>query len=186
MPYNYSLVVVAPSKMIKLTAPDEMRHNQWLTALQYLVESNKKVTTEAWPDILAARLAYLTQPMEELFDEQMDVHSRAGTPVIGEKPLPPSPPPERTSVPASMVPPPVPRFPHHIRDQSAGLSTMPDSDYSDRGSKAGSSIKSQRAEPYTPQMESKEKMPAKLEFEQSQAMDQPAMDHMEALLSRLS
>ncbi|KPI34889.1 uncharacterized protein AB675_2275 [Cyphellophora attinorum] len=167
MPYDYSIVVVAPSKVIKVTAPDEARHNAWLTALQYLVDATKKVTPESWPDVLAARLALLTQPTEALFGKESEIPSRAGTPFIADKPLPPSPPPETSDQPPSMVPPSIPRLPFHARDNSNALSSMPDSadSLSDAGSKAASSARSQRVEPYTPPLsgDTKEKGPAKYE-----------------------
>lgn len=185
MPFDYSIVVVAPSKVIKVTAPDELRHSQWLTALQYLVDSHKHVDLEAWPEVLAARLAYLTQPIEAVFGKDSVLPSRAATPYITDKPLPPSPPNER-SVPTSMLPPSIPRLPYqHTRDKSTGLSTMPDSDdVSDYGSKAASSLKSQKVEPYTPPLpEPKDKMTAKHVHGH---INETAVDHMDALVSRLS
>lgn len=179
MPYHYSIVVVAPSKVIKVTAPDELRHSQWLTALQYLVDSTKKVTEESWPDVLAARLAFLTQPMDASFDEQRDeIPTRAGTPFIADKPLP-EPPEERSTI-TSMVPPPVPRYTQHARetsDESGPFS--PISEYS----KETRSIKSHRNEQYT-LTEPKGKEPVAAEPDGVQ--DDLAVDQMEAILSRLN
>lgn len=149
-------MVVAPSKVLKVTAPDESRHNMWLTALQFLVDATKKVDDNGWPDVLAARLALLTSPLDDLFNTSKPLPTpidETRTNLVTNKPLPPSP-PRSATVSAAMRPPSVPRFPHHAREVSAGLSTTAESEAmapSENGSKvAASSVRSQRAEPYTP------------------------------------
>jgi hypothetical protein len=166
-PFDYSIVVVAPSKTIKMTAPDENRHNMWLTALQYLVDSTRKVDDASWPDVLAARLALLTHQISPMFDEPLAA-ARPSTATdrrvqsATDKPLPPSP-RDADVVSPIMRAPSVPRFSIHAREDSGGHSTTADSEalghLSDRGSKAASSIRSQKAEPYTPSDEQQQSNP---------------------------
>lgn len=155
-PFDFSIVVVAPSKVLKITAPDESRHNMWLTALQYLVDATKKVDDKGWPDVLAARLALLTQPLDDMFNTSKPLPRPIDEPradLTINKPLPPSPPRSATAS-TAMRPPSVPRFPQHAREVSGGLSTTAESEAmapSEAGSrKAASSVRSQRVEPYSP------------------------------------
>ncbi|ETN41259.1 uncharacterized protein HMPREF1541_03194 [Cyphellophora europaea CBS 101466] len=161
-PYDYSIVVVAPSKVLKITAPDDTRHNMWLTALQYLVDATKKVNNDTWPDVLATRLALLTQPVEDLFAtdkplptprSRQEDHPDARASVATDKPLPPSPPRIATAS-TAMKPPSVPRFVQHGREQSAGLSTTAETEAFGRTSESSkgvaASVRSQQAEPFTP------------------------------------
>jgi hypothetical protein len=198
-PFDFSIVVVAPSKVLKVTAPDESRHNMWLTALQYLVDSTKKVDDKAWPDVLAARLALLTSQVEDMFKElptpQEDQDQEQETEVrIYDKPLPPSPP--TSEGPAIMRAPSVPRFPppQHGRQVSTGLSTTADSDAfapsgpgSIKSQRAEAlSIRSQQAEPYTP---SDEKRPSESRHGGIRKKEDDAdtdVDQMDALLDRMS
>lgn len=170
-PFDFSIVVVAPSKVLKVTAPDESRHNMWLTSLQYLVDSTKKVDARAWPDVLAARLALLTSPIGDMFTSKpLPTPADEEPSSVLDKPLPPSPP--RTI----MRPPSVPRFPEHARHISAGLSTTAESGLapSEAGSKVVS-VRSQQVEPCTPVDDTR----------QRDDDTETGVDQMDALLDRL-
>jgi hypothetical protein len=125
--YDRSIVIVAPQKVVKVTAPDETRHALWLSALRYLVDSTRKVTADAWPELLAARLASLDTSQYNLASQRTRLESRVTASgsatasgaipsishqpgVQGDKPLPPSPPRMLQTASSAMTPPAVPRF----------------------------------------------------------------------------
>ena len=59
IPFKRSIVIVAPSRIVKITAPDEERHRLWLTALRYIAESTVKLDEETWATELRARFELL-------------------------------------------------------------------------------------------------------------------------------
>lgn len=201
-PFDYSIVIVAPSKVLKITAPDETRHNMWLTALQYLVDSTRKVDDASWPDVLAARLALLTQPMGALFDKPLPSPTAFEAPrepatSSMDKPLPPSP-RDKAVISPIMRAPSVPRFSAHARDDSAAHSSAANSDafgpVSEAPSKQESSFRSQNAEPYTPsddQQGSTKHAPSGAQARQQphhqhdRSLSDPATEQMDAILDRL-
>jgi Meiotic cell cortex C-terminal pleckstrin homology len=204
MPHDRSIVVVAPQKVLKITAPDSIRHSLWLTGLQYLVDSTKKVNNADWPDVLAARLASLNPLLDANNERPVPVKLPVTVPsrdtalkspfFVTEKPLPPSPPRlETASTMMIMTPPVVPRFSHHAQQPSEGVSSsVAESEgFVAEGaatSKRSESFKSKHVEPYTP---SDQKHTPNTHTEEDPApaddpSDELAVDQMEMLVDRLA
>jgi hypothetical protein len=150
IPFKRSIVIVAPQRIVKLTAPDELRHRMWLTALRYISNSTVKMDEEKWATELRARFEALSAS-ELSFPPDLDALGAGGiledfdgshekrqkhvsSNFFEEKPLPPSPPRStyqhsRTgteSTPA-ITPPAVPRW-KHGKQRSEGVSTIADTD----------------------------------------------------------
>ena len=196
MPHDSSIVIVAPQKVLKITAPDETRHALWLTALQYIVDSTKKVNANAWPDVLAARLMSLNPLLGGRKTGAASVpppNTRLGVSLFADKPLPPSPPRLATAS-TVMTPPAVPRFSHHAQKESEGAMTTAESEGSMPGpapsSKRSHSFKSENVELYTSSSERQApQSPEKSQHQRPQTAEEPAddleVDTMDMLVARI-
>jgi hypothetical protein len=125
IPFKRSIVIVAPERIVKVTAPDEERHRMWLTALRYIAESTVKLDEDRWAAELRARFEVLSAT-DLSFPSEYEARAaggllppptnlttaRAVSPnLFEEKPLPPSPP--RSTISRSthaITPPAVPRW----------------------------------------------------------------------------
>ena len=140
IPFKRSIVIVAPSRIVKITAPDEERHRLWLTALRYIAESTVKLDEERWAAELRARFEILNAgdlSFPDIYPRAAganlpppDRQSEQASPgFFEEKPLPPSPPrstlSRSTNTPA-ITPPAVPRWMKHGKQRSEGISTTAD------------------------------------------------------------
>ena len=194
LPHDQSIVIVSPQKVLKITAPDETRHVLWLTALQFLVDSIKKVDDSNWPDVLAARLA----SMNSLIDTSIERRRVSTAPSrdnvqhvshVTDKPLPPTPPvlATRSTV---MTPPSVPSFSRHARQPSEGASSNTESQISVQSaavSRVSSSFKSENLEPHSrPAIEPE---PADADEQHHTSAEVPfnelGVDQIESLVDRL-
>lgn len=149
IPFKRSIVIVAPQRIVKLTAPDELRHRMWLTALRYIANSTVQMDEEKWASELRARFEALSAselsfPPDDIlgaggliddFDRTKTGRTQIPSNFFEEKPLPPSPPrstvqrsrSETESTPA-ITPPAVPRW-QHGKQRSEGVSTVEESDF---------------------------------------------------------
>lgn len=140
IPFKRAIVIVAPQRVVKLTAPDEERHRMWLTALRYIADSTVKLDEEQWAAELRARFEVLG--VGDLSFPDIDAHAAGaildlrGTQTkhnssnfFEEKPLPPSPPRSmisRSTKGSAITPPAVPRWFRHGKKRSEGVSTTAD------------------------------------------------------------
>ena len=140
IPFKRAIVIVAPQRVVKLTAPDEERHRMWLTALRYIADSTVKLGETQWAAELRARFEVLSvgdlsfpdiypHAAGTILDLQGTQTEHDSSNFFEEKPLPPSPPRStlsRSTKASAMTPPIVPRWFRHSKKRSEGMSTTAD------------------------------------------------------------